>query len=276
VGSVVTRASAVSPDGTRNPGMGPIRKTCGLGAFLERASKTIRSPRMIGINWAGFIIPALCNEVSMLAWLSHRRVCLGTGGIGNSIVLPIYVPRSVQFEKQAMRMRNCLVVLNLVSFPPKGPGNGSAVAYDGGDGGSRPPENIRAGAQDGSNRNAGYIAGGGLIKYPKLHWARLFAFAALLVFGAVTLAWCWFLAWLIWHVILGTGARAQARTTSCSRCLRRTQRAKIPSRDLQWRRPLTHASRWVDRRLAAILPQPSSGDARQAFRQKNGRESIAG
>jgi hypothetical protein len=31
--------------------------------------------------------------------------------------------------------------------------------------------------------------------------ARLFAFAALLIFGAVTLA-CWgFLAWLIWHVI---------------------------------------------------------------------------
>ena len=31
--------------------------------------------------------------------------------------------------------------------------------------------------------------------------ARLFAFAALLVFGAVTLAWWGFLAWLIWHVI---------------------------------------------------------------------------
>ena len=28
---------------------------------------------------------------------------------------------------------------------------------------------------------------------------RLFAFTALLVFGAVTLAWWWFLAWLIWH-----------------------------------------------------------------------------
>jgi hypothetical protein len=27
---------------------------------------------------------------------------------------------------------------------------------------------------------------GGLIKYPKLPWTRLFAFAALLVFGAVT------------------------------------------------------------------------------------------
>jgi hypothetical protein len=31
--------------------------------------------------------------------------------------------------------------------------------------------------------------------------ASLFAFVALLVFGAVTLAWCGFLAWLIWHVI---------------------------------------------------------------------------
>jgi hypothetical protein len=39
------------------------------------------------------------------------------------------------------------------------------------------------------------------IKYPKLPWTRLFAFAALLVFGAVTLAWWGFLAWLIWHVI---------------------------------------------------------------------------
>src|SRR5215467_9018700 len=36
--------------------------------------------------------------------------------------------------------------------------------------------------------------------------ARLFAFAALLVFGAVTLAWWGFLAWPIWHVIRGTGA----------------------------------------------------------------------
>jgi len=31
--------------------------------------------------------------------------------------------------------------------------------------------------------------------------ARLFAFVALLVFAAVTLAWWGFLAWLIWHVI---------------------------------------------------------------------------
>ena len=31
--------------------------------------------------------------------------------------------------------------------------------------------------------------------------ARLFAFAALLVFGAVALAWWGFLAWLIWRVI---------------------------------------------------------------------------
>jgi hypothetical protein len=31
--------------------------------------------------------------------------------------------------------------------------------------------------------------------------ARLFAFAALLVFAAVTLAWWGLLAWLIWHVI---------------------------------------------------------------------------
>jgi hypothetical protein len=39
----------------------------------------------------------------------------------------------------------------------------------------------------------------GAVKHPKL--ARLFAFAALLVFAAVTLAWWGFLAWLIWHVI---------------------------------------------------------------------------
>jgi hypothetical protein len=37
------------------------------------------------------------------------------------------------------------------------------------------------------------------VKHPKL--ARLFAFAALLVFAAVTLAWWGFLAWLIWRVI---------------------------------------------------------------------------
>jgi len=35
------------------------------------------------------------------------------------------------------------------------------------------------------------------VKHPKL--ARLFAFAALLVLGAVTLAWWGFLAWLIWQ-----------------------------------------------------------------------------
>jgi hypothetical protein len=36
---------------------------------------------------------------------------------------------------------------------------------------------------------------------PTLPWARILPFAALLVFGAVTLAWWWFLAWLIWDVI---------------------------------------------------------------------------
>ena len=35
---------------------------------------------------------------------------------------------------------------------------------------------------------------------PTLPWARLFPFATLLVFAAVTLAWWGFLAWLIWHV----------------------------------------------------------------------------
>jgi hypothetical protein len=39
----------------------------------------------------------------------------------------------------------------------------------------------------------------GTVKYPKL--ARFFAFAAVLVFAAATLAWWVFLAWLIWHVI---------------------------------------------------------------------------
>jgi hypothetical protein len=39
----------------------------------------------------------------------------------------------------------------------------------------------------------------GAVKHPKL--ARLFAFAALLVFGAMTLAWWGLLAWLIWHAI---------------------------------------------------------------------------
>jgi hypothetical protein len=36
---------------------------------------------------------------------------------------------------------------------------------------------------------------------PTLPWARLFPFAALLVFAGVTFAWCGFLAWLIWHLI---------------------------------------------------------------------------
>jgi hypothetical protein len=34
-----------------------------------------------------------------------------------------------------------------------------------------------------------------------LPWARLFAYAALLVLGAVALAWWWLLAWLIWRVV---------------------------------------------------------------------------
>jgi hypothetical protein len=34
-----------------------------------------------------------------------------------------------------------------------------------------------------------------------LPWARLFPFATLLAFAAVTFAWCEFLEWLIWHVI---------------------------------------------------------------------------
>ena len=37
--------------------------------------------------------------------------------------------------------------------------------------------------------------------FPTLPWARLFPFATLLVFAAVTLAWWWFLARLIWRVI---------------------------------------------------------------------------
>ena len=36
---------------------------------------------------------------------------------------------------------------------------------------------------------------------PTLPWARIFPFAVLLVFGAVTLAWWGFLVWLIWRVI---------------------------------------------------------------------------
>jgi hypothetical protein len=36
---------------------------------------------------------------------------------------------------------------------------------------------------------------------PKLPWARLFAYAVVLMLGAVAVAWWWFLAWLIWRVI---------------------------------------------------------------------------
>jgi hypothetical protein len=39
------------------------------------------------------------------------------------------------------------------------------------------------------------------LRHPKL--ARVFIFATLLVFAAVTLAWWGFLAWLIWHAIWG-------------------------------------------------------------------------
>jgi hypothetical protein len=42
-----------------------------------------------------------------------------------------------------------------------------------------------------------HIAGAAWINYPSY---RLFAFTALLVIAAVTLAWWGFLAWLIWHV----------------------------------------------------------------------------
>jgi hypothetical protein len=56
-------------------------------------------------------------------------------------------------------------------------------------------------AAEESDRNAGYIAGGGVIKYPKLPWARIFHFAVFLVFATVTLAWWGFLAWSIWHVV---------------------------------------------------------------------------
>jgi hypothetical protein len=40
-------------------------------------------------------------------------------------------------------------------------------------------------------------------EFPLRGWelARLFAYTVLLVFGAVTLAWWGFLAWLIWRVI---------------------------------------------------------------------------
>ena len=36
---------------------------------------------------------------------------------------------------------------------------------------------------------------------PTLPWVSLFPFVVLLVLAAVTLAWCGFLAWLIWHMI---------------------------------------------------------------------------
>jgi hypothetical protein len=36
---------------------------------------------------------------------------------------------------------------------------------------------------------------------PTLPWVRLFAFASLLALAAVAIAWWWFLAWLIWHVV---------------------------------------------------------------------------
>jgi len=41
----------------------------------------------------------------------------------------------------------------------------------------------------------------GLISNVRSYLARLFAYLALLVFGSVTLAWWWFLVWLIWRVI---------------------------------------------------------------------------
>ncbi len=41
----------------------------------------------------------------------------------------------------------------------------------------------------------------GLISNIRSYLARLFAYTVLLVFGAVTLAWWGFLAWLIRHVI---------------------------------------------------------------------------
>ena len=40
-----------------------------------------------------------------------------------------------------------------------------------------------------------------LISNIRSYLARLFAYTAVLVFGAVTLAWWGFLTWLIWHVI---------------------------------------------------------------------------
>jgi hypothetical protein len=52
---------------------------------------------------------------------------------------------------------------------------------------------------------------GGLIKYPKLPWAHLFANATLLVFAAVAVVWWWLLAWLIWRLIQ---ARASSAATS--------------------------------------------------------------
>jgi hypothetical protein len=83
----------------------------------------------IGINRAGFLITALGNDVDMLASRSHRRVCLRTPGIGNSVVLPIYVARSVKFEKRLCVCSPAALVLKLVSGLSKGPGTGRAVAY---------------------------------------------------------------------------------------------------------------------------------------------------
>src|SRR5262249_60455834 len=57
-----------------------------------------------------------------------------------------------------------------------------------------------------------------LIKYPKLPWARLFPFAALLVFAAVTFAWCGFFGLAYLACDLGTEWRTWKRpgTTTAS------------------------------------------------------------
>jgi hypothetical protein len=69
------------------------------------------------------------------------------------------------------------------------------VAFSAGGDGGKEPSDICL------DNYAGMISRhrrGRLIKYLKLTLgSRLFAFAALLVFGAVTLAWWGFLAWLI-------------------------------------------------------------------------------
>jgi membrane protein required for beta-lactamase induction len=64
----------------------------------------------------------------------------------------------------------------------------------GGDGGRKSPVSSL-------DRNEMISRRAGLISNIRSYLARLFVFAALLVFGAVTLAWWGFLAWLIWHVI---------------------------------------------------------------------------